>query len=99
MPCMGAESAIAVEVAYALPSEQTVIALTVPHGTTVHDAIALSGLAGRYPEVAAPDASVGIHGRVVPRDTVLNDGDRVEIYRPLVADPKSARRRRAARRA
>ncbi len=88
-----------VEVAYARPSEQTVIALSVPRGTTVQDAIALSGLAARYPEVAAQGASVGIHGRVVPRDTVLNDGDRVEIYRPLVADPKAARRRRAAGRA
>jgi putative ubiquitin-RnfH superfamily antitoxin RatB of RatAB toxin-antitoxin module len=95
MRCMAPEPPIDIEVVYALPAEQAGVALSVPAGTTVQAAIALSGLAERYPEIG--DAKVGIHGRVVTRGTVLRDADRVEIYRPLVADPKTARRRRAAR--
>ena len=93
---MAAEAPISVEVVFALPAEQALITLSVPEGTTVEGAIALSGLRQRYPDIP-PDAKVGIHGRVVASDTVLLDGDRVEVYRALVADPKTARRRRAAR--
>jgi putative ubiquitin-RnfH superfamily antitoxin RatB of RatAB toxin-antitoxin module len=93
---MAADAPISIEVVYALPAEQAVVSLEVPAGTTLEAAVALSGLRVRYPEIP-DDARLGIHGRVTARDTVLREGDRVEIYRPLVADPKTARRRRAAR--
>lgn len=85
-----------VEVAYALPEEQLLIALNVEEGTTVRLAIERSGILRRAPEIDL--ANVGLFGRVVPLDTPLRDGDRVEIYRPLIADPKQARRDRARRR-
>jgi putative ubiquitin-RnfH superfamily antitoxin RatB of RatAB toxin-antitoxin module len=72
------------------------VALTVPAGTSVADAIRLSALGARSREVDMEDTPVGIHGRIVTRDATLADGDRVEIYRPIKADPKQARRRRAA---
>ena len=92
---MAAERPIAVEVVYALPDEQRVVGLEVTPGTTAARAVRLSGLPERYPDVDFEAAQIGIHGRVVQADTVLNDGDRIEIYRPLIADPKQARRRRA----
>ena len=82
---------IAVEVAFVRPREQTLRRITLPEGSTVADALAAAGLEG------AP-GRVGIFGKVVPAGTVLREGDRVEIYRPLQADPKELRRRRAARR-
>jgi len=93
---MAGERAIAVEVVYALKNAQEVVALSVTAGTTVGEAIRLSGLAVRYPEIDAARAVVGLYGRIVARDATLRDGDRVEIYRPLKSDPKQARRRRAA---
>jgi putative ubiquitin-RnfH superfamily antitoxin RatB of RatAB toxin-antitoxin module len=92
---MAAEGAIAVELVYALRDEQEVVTLSVAAGTTVREAIAFSGVAARYPQIDAEGAVVGIHGRIVAQDAKLHDGDRVEIYRPLKADPKQARRRRA----
>jgi putative ubiquitin-RnfH superfamily antitoxin RatB of RatAB toxin-antitoxin module len=91
---MAVEALLRIEVVYALPGEQVVIALSVPEGTTAAEALERSGLAERFPETAA--SPIGVFGRVVAPDTALSDGDRVEIYRPLVADPKQARRRRAA---
>ena len=93
---MGAEARLSVELVYALPEAQDVIALEVAPGTTVGEAIALCGLAARY-GIDVSAAATGIHGQRVSADTVLREGDRVEIYRPLTADPKQARRRRAAR--
>jgi uncharacterized protein len=92
---MAADGAIGVEVVYALPDEQRVVKLEVARGTTAGEAVRLSGLLESYPEIDPATARIGIHGRVVTREAVLNDGDRVEIYRPLIADPKQARRRRA----
>lgn len=92
---MAPEDVLEVEVVYARAQEQLVVALRVPSGTTVREAIRLSGLATRL-EAGDGAGAVGIHGKVVPADTALRQGDRVEIYRPLVADPKQARRRRAA---
>ena len=94
---MAGDSAIAVEVVYALPDRQDVVSLEVPPGTTVIEAIRRSGIGARHPEVGPVPQALGIHGRSVTPETVLRAGDRVEIYRPLVADPKQARRRRAAR--
>lgn len=82
---------------YALPLEQTVISLELAAGSTVGQAIAESKLAQRYPELDLARARVGIYGRRVSADTVLANGDRVEVYRALLADPKQARRRRASR--
>ena len=85
---------IAVEVAYALPGEQVVVALQLPAGATVREAIVRSQLSQRF---AIDGAPVGVFGRVVPMETVLRDGDRVEIYRKLAVDPTQARRDRARR--
>jgi putative ubiquitin-RnfH superfamily antitoxin RatB of RatAB toxin-antitoxin module len=88
---------IAVEVALALPDNQALIALEVPAGTSVRQAIACSGIAERFPGLTVDAMAVGIFGKLVPEPAtrVLAEGDRVELYRPLVADPKEARKRRA----
>jgi putative ubiquitin-RnfH superfamily antitoxin RatB of RatAB toxin-antitoxin module len=88
---------IAVTVVLALSDSATEVALRLPTGATVSDALAQSGLAALHPELDVAGAPIGIFGRRVERDCVLADGDRVEIYRPLIADPKDARRRRARR--
>lgn len=94
---MADERRIAIQVVYALPDHQVAIALSAEAGTTAGEAIRLSRLPERYEEIDMTTARIGIHGRVVDHATVLSDGDRVEVYRPLKADPKQARRRRAAR--
>lgn len=85
---------IQVEVCYASAERQWLRVLTVDAGTTLELAIALSGLAGELPEIDLAGMPVGIFGKKKPLDTVLRQHDRVEIYRPLIADPKHARRRR-----
>ena len=92
---METEGELAVEVVYAGRLGQTVIALRVPPRTTVAEAIALSGLAGRYGEIGETPIEAGIYGRRVPLHSELAAGDRVEIYRPLITDAKQARRHRA----
>lgn len=86
---------IQVEVVYALPNEQQLLKLKVPAGTTVSDAVRLSGLAEKYAEIDLEKGKFGIFGKLSKPDTVLREKDRVEIYRPLIADPKEVRRRRA----
>ena len=86
---------IRVRVAVALPGEQEVVELELAEGSRVADAIARSGLAARFPALDFERARVGIWSRPCERDAVLRDGDRVEVYRPLQADPKEARRARA----
>ena len=83
-----------VEVCYASGAVQFLRALRVPVGTTIEQAIALSGLLQQTPEVDLATMQVGIYARKKTLDTVLREHDRVEIYRPLIADPKNARRRR-----
>jgi putative ubiquitin-RnfH superfamily antitoxin RatB of RatAB toxin-antitoxin module len=85
---------IRVEVAYATPARQTLLELEVEAGTTVGEAIGLSGIEAAHPEIDIPSVQVGIFGKLASRDAVLEEGDRVEIYRPLLADPKETRRRR-----
>jgi putative ubiquitin-RnfH superfamily antitoxin RatB of RatAB toxin-antitoxin module len=87
---------INVEVAYAMPRQQWVLKVAVPEGSTVAQAIELSGISWRVPQVPLEGASFGVFGTAVPATTVLREGDRVEIYRPLVADAKQVRRERAA---
>ena len=86
---------ILVEVAYALPGEQTLLSFDVPRGTTVEEAIKLSGILDKYPDIDLAENKIGIFGKVSPATEVLRDKDRVEIYRPLIADPKESRRKRA----
>ncbi len=83
-----------VSVAYALPERQTVLAVTLPEGATLEEALRRSGILALYPEVDLARQPVGVSGRVRPLSTVLKAGDRVEIYRPRLADPKAARRSR-----
>jgi uncharacterized protein len=84
-----------VEVAYALPTEQVVIELVLPDGATVGEAILASGMLARFPEIDLTRTAVGIFGERATLDDTLKEGERVEIYRPLLADPKETRRRRA----
>jgi putative ubiquitin-RnfH superfamily antitoxin RatB of RatAB toxin-antitoxin module len=86
---------IIVEIVYALPDRQVLRRILLPDGSTVGDAIRLSGLRAEFPEM--DPARVGIHGKPVPIDAILRDRDRVELYRPLRADPKEIRRTRAAK--
>ncbi len=86
---------INVEVAYALPEKQLIRALNIDAGTTIGAAIVQSGVMMDFPELELEDAKVGIFGKAAAMTTVLADGDRVEIYRPLIADPKEVRRKRA----
>lgn len=87
-----------IEVAYARPDIQVVIALEVPAGATVADAIRRSGLLARYPEIDLGKNGIGIYGEAADLERRLRDGDRVEIYRPLLIDPKAVRRARAGNR-
>lgn len=93
---MATADEIAVEVAYALPHRQALVPLQVPAGSTAEAAIRLSGVLQRFPDIDLGRNRIGIFGRLCPLDRELRDGDRVEIYRPLVADPKEVRRRLAA---
>lgn len=93
---MGEPEFIHVEVAYALPERQLVVAVEVPAGTTAIEAVRLSGIEEQFPGID-PDASpLGVFGKRVRPGQVLAQGDRVEIYRPLQADPKVVRRELAA---
>ena len=87
---------INVEVAYAMPEKQIIRAVNVDAGTTIGAAIVQSGIMMDFPDLELEDAKVGIFGKAAVMTTVLSDGDRVEIYRPLIADPKEVRRKRAA---
>ncbi|WP_185964511.1 RnfH family protein [Aliikangiella marina] len=87
---------IKIELIYALPDEQDLIELDVKDGTTIEQAIIQSGLLERYPQIDLQSNKVGIFSKVAKLDTTLREGDRIEIYRPLIADPKEVRKRKAA---
>ena len=87
---------IPVEVAYALPEKQEIVMLEVMPGTTAREAAEQSNITRHFPELELTGAKLGIFGKVVKDDQVLHAGDRVEIYRPLKADPKEVRKKRAA---
>ncbi|QMD27536.1 RnfH family protein [Citrobacter freundii] len=84
-----------VEVAYALPEKQYLQRVTLQKGATVEEAIRASGLLELRPDIDLSKNKVGIYSRPVKLVDVVHDGDRVEIYRPLIADPKELRRKRA----
>lgn len=87
---------IMVEVAYALPRQQLIVPINVAEGTTAEAAVIASGIIEKFPDIDISVNKLGIFGKLVKPDTVLRDLDRVEIYRPLIADPKEVRRQRAA---
>jgi putative ubiquitin-RnfH superfamily antitoxin RatB of RatAB toxin-antitoxin module len=86
---------INIEVVYALPAEQTLLKQTVLAGTTVAEAIQASGVLHKHPEIDLAINKFGIFGKLAKADTLVRDKDRIEIYRPLIADPKEVRRKRA----
>jgi putative ubiquitin-RnfH superfamily antitoxin RatB of RatAB toxin-antitoxin module len=86
---------INVEVIYALPERQPLLRIRLAEGATVGDAIRQSGVLEAFPEIDLARNKVGIFSKLVKLDEVLRDRDRVEIYRPLIADPKEVRRKRA----
>lgn len=86
-----------VEVAFAGPQVQKIIALTVPVGTTLYEAAERSGIVELFPEIDLESVKMGVFGKLEgkPKVRELKNGERVELYRPLIADPKEARKRRA----
>ncbi|MCQ8228688.1 MULTISPECIES: RnfH family protein [Pantoea] len=88
---------ISVEVVYALPDKQYLRAVTLEEGATVEQAIKASGLLSLRKDIDLNSNKVGIYSRPVKLADVVQDGDRIEIYRPLIADPKELRRQRAER--
>lgn len=90
-------SDVSVEVVYALPDRQYLKTVRLAQGSSVEQAIAASGLLELRPEIDLHTNKVGIYSRLAKLNDVVNDGDRVEIYRPLIADPKELRRLRAER--
>lgn len=90
-----------VEVAYARPERQKIVAVQVPYGTTVAEAVRLSGITELFPEIDPDTIDMGVFGKVVknPGAQALREGDRVELYRPLLIDPKQARLNRAKKKA
>jgi putative ubiquitin-RnfH superfamily antitoxin RatB of RatAB toxin-antitoxin module len=86
---------INIEVVYALPDEQILLRKSVPAGTSVAEGIRLSGMLAKHPEIDLDRNKLGIFGKLTKADAVVRDKDRIEIYRPLIADPKEVRRKRA----
>jgi putative ubiquitin-RnfH superfamily antitoxin RatB of RatAB toxin-antitoxin module len=87
---------MSIEVLYALPQRQDLVKLKLPLGTTVTQAVEASGLLQKHPDIELGKRNkLGVFGKLVKGDQVLRDQDRVEIYRPLLADPKEVRRKRA----
>lgn len=86
---------ITVEIVFALPREQKVVRIELDDDATVEEAVKRSGLLEQYPELDTAGWPLGVWGRAVARSQVLRDRDRIEIYRPLIADPKQVRRKRA----
>ncbi|MEW6036993.1 MAG: RnfH family protein [Pseudomonadota bacterium] len=93
----GASEPIRVEIAYARPDLQVIVPLSVAEGTSAAAAIEASGLLQKFPEIDLAVNKIGIFGKACGADQPLRQGDRVEIYRPLIADPKESRRQRAAK--
>ena len=85
-----------VEVCYALPDKQEIVAVKLPAGASLQQALEASGLLAKYPEIDLKKNKFGIYAKLSKLDSALRDRDRVEIYRPLIADPKEVRKQRAA---
>ena len=87
---------INIEVLYALPHEQALLKVQLAQGATAGEAIKLSGVLDKHPEIDLASSKLGIYGKLSKPEALLHDRDRIEIYRPLIADPKEVRRQRAA---
>ncbi|ASL45680.1 Persistence and stress-resistance antitoxin PasI [Burkholderia sp. AD24] len=85
---------LSIEVCYALPDQQALIAVDLPAGATLQQALDASGILQRFPRIDLSTQKVGVFGKIKALDAVLADHDRVEIYRPLLVDPKLSRQRR-----
>ncbi len=93
---MTTEKMIKIEVAYATPEQQRILELEVTEGTMAFDAAVQSDIIKFFPEIVLEESKMGIFGKTVkPKTQILQQGDRVEIYRPLIADPKASRKARA----
>ena len=90
---------IKIEVAYARPDLQKILSTSVPVGTSVYDAARVSGIDKIFPEIDFTSIDMGIFGKVVkdPKNQEIREGERIELYRPLIIDPKQARLNRAAK--
>ena len=86
---------LSVEVVLATAERQVLLTVNVEEGASVADVVASSGIQSQFPVLAVADMAVGIWGKPVSRDSTVNAGDRVELYRPLEIDPREARRQRA----
>ncbi len=93
---MARVDSIPVEVAYALPEKQVILTLDVMAGATLEEVIRASGILERFPEIDLGKNKIGVFGKTGKLTDTLHAGDRVEIYRPLIADPKEVRKQRAA---
>lgn len=93
-----ASDMIKIQLSYAKAEQQLILDLSVPAGTTILQAIEASDLIRKMPDIDISVLRVGIYSKLKTLDTVVRDGDRVEIYRPLIVDPKESRRRRAENR-
>ncbi|MFI4938855.1 MAG: RnfH family protein [Burkholderiales bacterium] len=93
-----ADPQLKVQVCYATPERQILLDVVLPAGSTLHQAIDASGVLRQAPEIDVSVCRVGLYGKLKSLDTALHDHDRVEIYRPLLANPMESRRRRAAKR-
>jgi len=87
---------ILIEVAYALPQKQIIIPIKIKAGVTAQEAIKASDIIKKFPEIDLNINQIGIFGKLTQLDHVIRERDRIEIYRPLIADPKEIRRQRAA---
>jgi putative ubiquitin-RnfH superfamily antitoxin RatB of RatAB toxin-antitoxin module len=86
-----------IEIAYATPHKQLILEHEVEAGSLAREAVRSCGIDQHFPEIDLEVCDIGVYGKAVADDYQLNDGDRIEIYRPLIADPKEVRRQRAAR--
>ena len=93
---MASAERISIEVAYARPEEQVILKLDVAPDTSIQQAIEQSGMLERFPEIDVGTLKAGVFGKLKKLTQTLQQGDRVEIYRPLIADPKQVRKERAA---
>ena len=93
---MASDKLISIEVAYALPDEQIILDVDIEPTDTVETAIRKSGILEQFSEIDLTKSRVGIFGKMSKLDKTLNERDRIEIYRPLIADPKEVRKKRAA---
>jgi hypothetical protein len=93
---MGSADTITVEVAHARPERQLILVVEIHAGATLEEAILASGILEQFPDIDLAGSKVGVFGKLGKPGDTLHDGDRVEIYRPLIADPKKVRKQRAA---